>query len=221
MSTQSNAIRLIVKQDGSLLDVVNPFIASLNEFANIIQVISPFPASDSVAVNYNLRNSRITNYTQYLRLLKDNLGNILYGKDVVDPSKPYYQTVKDWNVWQIAISSKALRAISKYHSGKINVSATFKEFKNFSIEDTEIYKGTFGSNKSTTRGDLPISAITGDYYVCDSLDFFSSESNLEYTLFDIAIKTDDGWIKGSSYEFRMNSASTSISVDPACIWSCY
>jgi hypothetical protein len=42
-----------------------------------------------------LRSARVTNYTQYLRLLKDTNGNVVYGKDIVAPSKYYYQVVKD------------------------------------------------------------------------------------------------------------------------------
>lgn len=86
----TNVLQFIYNADGSLLDKVNPFIASNNQAANNIQIIAPFPASDSVAVNYYLRNARISNYTQYLRLLKDTNGNIVYAKDVVSPSKNYY-----------------------------------------------------------------------------------------------------------------------------------
>lgn len=214
----TNVLQFIYNADGSLLDKVNPFIASNNQAANNVQIIAPFPASDSVAVNYYLRNARISNYTQYARLLKDTSGNMVYAKDIVSPSKPYYQTVKDWNVWQIPISSKALRAISKYHAGKIDLSVTFREFKNFLIDETMEFKGTFGSAKSTTRGDIPASGMMdGDYYRCDYLDYFSNRANLDFTLMDLAIW--DGinlrWIKGSSYEEALPTPSTEVGVDPS------
>jgi len=213
----TNVLQFIYNADGSLLDKVNPFIASNNQAANNIQIISPFPASDSVSVNYYLRNARISNYTQYARLLKDTSGNIVYARDVVSPSKPYYQTVKDWNVWQIPISSKALRAISKYHAGKVDLSATFREFKNFLIDETMEFKGTFGSAKSTTRGDIPLTANDGDYYRCDYLDFHSNSANLDFTLMDLAIWDDinSRWIKGSSYEEALPTPSTEVGVDPS------
>ena len=213
----TNVLQFIYNADGSLLDKVNPFIASNNQAANNIQIIAPFPASDSVAVNYYLRNARISNYTQYLRLLKDTSGNIIYARDIVSPSKPYYQTVKDWNVWQIPISSKALRAISKYHAGKVDLSVTFREFKNFLIDETMEFKGTFGSAKSTTRGDIPLTANDGDYYRCDYLDFHSDNSNLDFTLMDLAIWDDinSRWIKGSSYEEALPTPSTEVGVDPS------
>lgn len=215
MST--NVLQFIYNADGSLLDKVNPFIASNNQAANNIQIIAPFPASDSVSINFYLRNARISNYTQYARLLKDTSGNIIHAKDIVSPSKPYYQTVKDWNVWQIPISSKALRAISKYHAGRVDLSVTFREFKNFLIDETMEFKGTFGSAKSTTRGDIPLTANEGDYYRCDYLDFHSNNSNLDFTLMDLAIwdEINNRWIKGSSYEEALPTPSTEVSVDPS------
>ena len=214
----TNVIQLIYNADGSLLDKVNPFIASNNQAANNIQIIAPFPASDSISVNYYLRNARVTNYTQYLRLLKDTNSQLVYGKDIVDPSKNYYQTVKDWNVWQIPISSKALRAISKYHAGKVDVSITVREYKNFLVDETMVFKGTFGSPKSTTRGDVPLTGTAdGDYYRCDYLDFNSASANLSFTLMDLAIwdEIEGRWIKGSSYEEALPTPSTEIGVDPA------
>jgi hypothetical protein len=213
----TNVLQFIYNADGSLLDKVNPFIASNNQAANNVQIIAPFPASDSVSINYYLRNARISNYTQYARLLKDTNGAMVYARDVVSPSKHYYQLVKDWNVWQIPISSKALRAISKYHAGKVDISITFREFKNFLIDETMDFKGTFGSPKSTTRGDIPASASDGDYYRCDYLDFFSHNANLNFTLMDLAIwdGIEERWIKGSSYEEALPTPSTEVGVDPS------
>ena len=210
-----NVIRVVLNSDGSILDVVNGFIASMNSYSNTIQVVAPFPDTDSLAVNYYLRNARVTNYTQYLRLLRDTNGVIQYGKDIVEPERNYYQQVKDYNVWQIAISSKALRAISKYHAGKVDLSITVREYKNYSIEDTMLYKGTFGSNKSTTRGDIPLTATDGDYYRCDALDFYSTHANLDFTVLDLAIYDVNRWILGASYEERLVSPSTVIGVDPS------
>ena len=214
----NNVIQLIYNVDGSLIDKVNSFISSNNQAANTIQVITPHPSSDSLSINYYLRNARITNYTQYLRLLKDREGQTVLAKDIVSPLKPYYQMIKDWYVWQIPISSKALRAISKYHSGMINVSVTIREFKNFLIEETMRYKGSFGSAKSDTRGDIPIEGIEdGDFYRCDYLDFYSTNAKLEFTLLDLAIWDDINlrWIKGSSYEEIMTTPTIELGVDPS------
>jgi hypothetical protein len=183
----TNVIQLIYNADGSLLTKVNAFIASNNQAVNVVQVIAPFPDTNSMSINYYLRNARITNYTQYLRLLRDNEDRVLFGKDVVSPERYYYQLVKDWNVWQIPISSKALRAISKYHAGKVDMSLTIREFKNFLSNEMINYKGTFGSPYSTTKGDIPVSGDNGDFYRCDYLDFLSHSANLRFTLMDIAI----------------------------------
>jgi hypothetical protein len=214
----TNVIQLVYNADGSLLSKNNAFIASNNQAANNIQVIAPFPNTDSISVNYYLRNARISNYTQYLRLLRDTEGNSVLGKDIIDPARPYYQTVKDWNVWQIPISSKALRAISKYHAGKVDVSVTIREFKNFLINETMEDKGTFGSANSTLRGDLPVTgAAPGDFYRCDYLDFYSASADLNFTLMDLAIW--DGinfrWVKGNVYEEIMTTPSTTVGVDPS------
>jgi hypothetical protein len=50
------------------------------------------------------------------------------------------------------------------------------------------FKGTFGSPKSTTRGDVPLTGTAdGDFYRCDYLDFTSASANLSFTLMDLAI----------------------------------
>ena len=64
--------------------------------------------------------------------------------------------------------------------GKVDLSVTFREFKNFLIDETMEFKGTFGSAKSSTRGDIPSSGMMDDYYRCDYLDFTNS-ANLFYT----------------------------------------
>jgi len=184
--------QLVINTDGSIVEKLKGFITATNQYANYIQVVSPFPNSDSVSINFYLRNARISTYTQYMTLQRDDNQVPLKGSDVISSSKEYYQSTKDWNVWIVPIGSVALAAISKYHAGMVDVSISFRSVRNLLIEETGTFMGTFGSRKSTTGGDLPETASNGDYYRCDYLDYDSYISNLEYTLSDLAIYTDAG-----------------------------
>jgi len=211
----SNIGQLIIGLNGSIVDKINGYITATSQFTNYIQVVAPFPDNDSVSINFYLRNARISDYTQYMTLQRDDSNVPLKGRDVVSSSKEYYQAIKDWNVWLVPIEDLALAAISKWHSGTVNVSVTFRSFRNLSIEETGTYIGTFGSRKSITKGDLPLTATEGDFYRCDYLDYYSDVSNLEYTLGDLAIYTNGEWIKGNAYETRLTSSSTEFGVDAA------
>jgi len=217
MPNKSNTIQVILNMDGSVLDTRNGFITSINEYSNSIQVISPFPISDSVSVNYYLQDTTMTNYTQYLVPLKDNQNNTILAKNIVDPTKPYYQTIKDWNVWQVPISNKALRAISKYHSGSINIAITFREYKTILPLEAKNNKGTFGLYTSNLKTDLPLTAVEGDFYKCSHYFYYSSNADLTFTYGDLAIWFESGWIISKPYEYRIGSPSITIGVEASIL----
>jgi hypothetical protein len=210
-----NTTRLIIGISGEIIDKNNGFLVANDSYSNMIQVISPFPASDSVKLEFYLRNARVTTYTQYIGLKKDDSGNPITAKDVVPSTETYYQSIKEWYVWQTALDPKILSAISKYHAGKVDVTVKFYQFRNLYVEEALNRIGTFGSRKSTTGGDLPAAANIGDYYECDFLDYYSYQTAEYYTLMDYAYYTESGWLKGIAYQWRKNSASTQIGVDPS------
>lgn len=105
--------QIIINNDGTIVDKVKAFITATSQYTNYIQVVAPFPGSDSVSISFYLRNARINTYTQYMTLQRDDNQVPLLGLDVVNSSKEYFQTVKDWNVWLVPIGSVALSAIAK------------------------------------------------------------------------------------------------------------
>ena len=211
----ANTTRLVIGLNGEIISKTNGYIVASGAFSNMIQIVAPFPASDSVSMEFYLRNARITTYTQYVSLFKDDSQEPILAKDVVSSTESYYQTVKEWYVWQSAISPQAISAISRFHSGKVDLTVKFKEFRNLYVEEAILYKGSFGSRKSTTQGDLPTTSTIGDYYECDFLDYYSFETSEYYTVNDYAYYTATGWLKGVAYEYRVNSSATSLGIDPA------
>ena len=210
----SNIGQIVVGLDGAIIDKRN-YIVATNQYTNYIQVVAPFDETDSVSINYYLRNSRIQNYTQYMTIQRDDSNVPLKGSDVISSTKAYFQATKDFNVWIVPISSTALAAISKYHAGKVDVSVGFRSLRNLEIEETETLKGTFGSRHSTTKGDLPLTSQQGDYYKCDFLDYYSAVADEYFTIADLAIWDNGEWIKGIAYETRLTVPSTEFGVDPA------
>jgi hypothetical protein len=83
--------------------------------------------------------------------------------------------------------------------------ATLDEFGKLDPEQVPVnivvFRGTFGSATSTTQGDLPLEAIQGDFYICDTDDFesavaFDSENNpITFDNGDKAVYTGTSWSK--------------------------
>ena len=169
----ANTTRLIIGLNGEIIDKSNGYIVANNSLSTNIQVISPFPMSDSVSLEFYLRNAKITTYKQYIGLLKDDVGQAVQAKDVVDSSETFYQTIKEWYVWQGPIEKQAISAISRYHAGKVDLTVKFREFRNLYVEEAQNFIGTFGSRKSFTGGDLPATSTIGDFYECDFLNYYS------------------------------------------------
>ena len=93
-----NTGQLIIGLDGSIVAKLNGYITATSQYTNYIQVVAPFDDTDSVSINFYLRNARISNYTQYITLQRDDSNVPLKGRDVIDSAKEYYQATKDWNV---------------------------------------------------------------------------------------------------------------------------
>jgi hypothetical protein len=58
-----------------------------------------------------------------------------------------------------------------------------------------VFRGTFGSAQSTTGGDLPVEAVQGDFYICDTNGFESAVANQTFDNGDKAVYTGTSWSK--------------------------
>jgi hypothetical protein len=91
------------------------------------------------------------------------------------------------------------RFINQNQLGVANGVATLDEFGTLSPEqipvDIVIFRGTFGSTQSTTGGDLPAQATQGDFYICDTNGFESTEANQTFDNGDKAVYTGTAWSK--------------------------
>jgi len=63
------------------------------------------------------------------------------------------------------------------------------------LDATGKYKGSFGSASSTTGGDLPASANTGDLYICDEDNFVSAVAGETFNTGDKALFDGTDWNK--------------------------
>jgi hypothetical protein len=193
-----NTIQFIVDESGQILNTPVGKVKAQTNLSNRIQLITPATTTTSVAVNYNIYDSRNLKLKQYLKPSTEK------GHEVIDKASPLYQIAHDWNVFYCDIYSTALSAISKYRSGKVGISFNFYETVPGDLAVT--YKGKFGFGKN-----LPETATDGDYYVCDSYNYW-----LDGTLYnkgDVLVWIADGWTRGEVNNIALTST-YDISVDP-------
>src|SRR5690554_6337328 len=88
---------------------------------DILYVISP--AVKATVITAFFQNQKQTEDTQQATFVLSDLSiDYLVSKDT-----SYYELVKDWNVWQTTIPSKALEFISYNRAGKIGISFAFRQ----------------------------------------------------------------------------------------------
>lgn len=210
-----NLLQFIYNVDGTLIDKSLTSVRAHSNYVNTIQIVAPWPLTDAISAEYTLYNTPIKQLQDYARLATNIIdGSSVLGKDVINNDKPYYQIAKDWFVWEIEIGKKALAAISDNHAGRFGVSFAVKETEYIVIATND--KGTFGSVKSTTKGDLPLTAIEGDYYRCDLINYESTIMTSDVFRFnEIAVYHNDEWIKGTQFTLRCNLMLQNIPVDPS------
>ena len=208
-----NVLQIIYNNDGSLIDKELRSVRAYSNYTNVIQVIAPWDISVLITLDYTLYNHKKIKIQDYSKLAKDINGNYIKGKDVISPLKPYFQTVKDWNVWEVEVSQRALSAISGDRAGRFGISLTVKE-SSFTSEGV-INGGTFGSIKSTTGGDLPETAQEGEYFRCDLVNYYSTVADDYFNYRESAIWLNDKWEKGTTYSLKFNLSTQDIPVDPS------
>jgi hypothetical protein len=193
-----NTIQFIVDESGQILNTPVGKVKAQTNLSNRIQLITPATTSTGVAVNYNIYDSRNLKLKQYLKPSTEK------GHEVIDKASPLYQIAHDWNVFYCDIYSTALSAISKYRSGKVGISFDFYETVPGDLAVT--YKGKFGFGK-----DLPETATDGDYYICDSYNYWLNGTL--YNKGDVLVWVADGWTRGEVNNIALTST-YDISIDP-------
>lgn len=209
----NNVLQYIYDINGSIIDQNLGSAKRLSNLVSTFQVVAPFPATDSciATVQYATGSTDII----FLRIAKDINNNIKKGSDVIDESHTYYQDVVNYNVWEMEIPDYILTNISKFRSGKIDVSFTFREF--IPAVEGSNYLGSFGSSSSTTRGDLPETGTFSDYdyYVCLGYNYFSTVLDQTVTYQQAVYWINSEWTVGTSFTQRLTTAVGIIPVDLA------
>lgn len=193
-------IKILIKSDGSYLDTILPPITANEDGRTIVQVIAPFPITDIVSVNYSIRPIQATVKGSYL------LPTGKFGKDVLDEDYTHFQTVADWNVFEIPINAVALEYISKYRAGLVLVSFTIKQLQTPYFATN--YLGLFSDTNpipTTTYND-------GDYFIANEYNFTAHD--ITWAKGDYAYFYNGKWNKGKSV-LKASTPSIELPVDPS------
>ena len=139
-------IQLVFDNNGDIIDRSYSPIRSHSNYKHVLQVVSPNSITEAVDATISTFEKAILSKTVRLRLAMDVDGNYIKGSDVVDPLKAYYQTVADYNVWEVELGPVAA-LVQKINVNKIGLSITFSEY----VVDSRAltYLGTFGDTDLT------------------------------------------------------------------------
>jgi len=193
-------IKILIKSDGSYLDTILPPITANEDGRTIVQVIAPFPITDIVSVNYSIRPIQATVKGSYL------LPTGKFGKDVLDEDYTHFQTVADWNVFEIPINAVALEYISKYRAGLVLVSFAITQLQTPYFATN--YLGLFSNTQ-------PIPATSyndGDYFIANEYNFTAHD--ITWAKGDYAYFYNGKWNKGKSV-LKASTPSIELPVDPS------
>ena len=193
-------IKILIKSDGSYLDTILPPITANEDGRTIVQVIAPFPITDIVSVNYSIRPIQATVKGSYL------VPTGKFGKDVLADDYTHFQTVADWNVFEIPINAVALEYISKYRAGLVLVSFTIKQLQTPYFATN--YLGLFSNTQ-------PIPATSyndGDYFIANEYNFTAHD--ITWAKGDYAYFYNGKWNKGKSV-LKASTPSIELPVDPS------
>jgi hypothetical protein len=195
---KKNALQFIIDSSGNYLDYSGS-VRALSNYVGMVQIITPLPLDDAVGINFIVYDSKIQNLSQYV------IPTAYKGRDVIPETDVLYQTVYNWNVFEVEIFEKALSYISKHHQGRIGASFTFEEIVPSARAVT--YKGLFGSETP-----LPTTGMTtGDYYVCE--DYNYNAQGFVFGKGQIIYWNGTKWIKDRMV-MKLTTATIDIPVDP-------
>jgi hypothetical protein len=197
---QKKGSLFIINNTGSYLQTQRGVLRALDDYASVIQVLAPFDINTVVEVNYLIYGVNNSTLTQYVS------STVYTGADVLESTHSLYQTVSDWVLWEIPVTSRALAKISKYKSSQLGIAFSFKE--RYAPPTALTYIDTFGISS-----DLPASGTTlGDYYLCDTYNYTSAEASLEFTKHDYAVWNGTIWTKPTQYTLTENTTTINLVV---------
>ena len=209
-----NILTFCVKNDLTFVDGSLPSgkLVANDINRNSIYLITPyFEATVFANFQSNLQADKPTSVIGVLVNGKINIS------EVVDPSKSYYDLVKNWNIYEFKVPSYTLSFISRNRTGKIGI--------NFSIEQrlVPMIKPSYGAYRGEIiDGHFPDLILAG-YYVNKTIGFEYSnydEETIVYNLNDILIIEDDynDWgTKINAYTNRGSTPTALYSVDPSIL----
>lgn len=204
-----NTIRFIINADGTHKVSNRGILRALSQYDTKLYIITPLPLETSIRVNYLIHERHDIRTQQYLTPVVN-----MKGCDLVSELESIYQEVADWNVFGCSINPLAYSKISKYRSGRIGISFTISQVLNVEGNpNLTNYKGLIGSN-----GDIPSGTYqNGDYFECDTFNFFSQTLNKRLTQGSIAYFKDNAWHELERFEVIKNTTTENVAVDPACL----
>lgn len=203
----------IFKNDGTFIDAKTEDITASSNFTNKIYFISGVDAGNSIVASMYLNGKTRKINQQRAHLYRDTSGKQIKAKDFIDGELPYFQMVKDYNVWELEISEYTLSSISKRTAGYIHISFGISEVH---LDPNAIrYMGTFGNISSTLEGDLPHTAEVGDYYTCNVKNYYSSRANRDVQYKEAMYWDGNKWVHANSYNLILTTDAEEISVNPA------
>jgi hypothetical protein len=185
-------------ETGSLLAEPIGMLRANANYSSTISLITPFDLEAIISIVYSKANRLNDDITQYLVP-----NGYLKGKDLLDETNPLYQTVYDWNVFEIGVNKKALAYVAKYRSGILYGAIRVEE--PIQPANAKNYKGTFGNIS------LPEVAEEFDYYICNRYNHF--DKDILWTISDYAYFYNGKWNK-SNYKGLAGSSTFEIPVDP-------
>lgn len=165
---------------------------------DFIYVISPFSLDTAITVTFENELQDREKVSAYLRVSDEPIANL------VSEKSSYFGLVKDWNVWQTNIPSKALNFIAHNRAGEISLSFNIKEIITPSIPSGLEYKGKIEE----------VSEISGDgVYVVDTI--YLEYNGIEFGLRDLLVIAGGNVERVGSIKQLKNTPTLKYSVDPS------
>lgn len=189
------------------LKFVNGSIPSTKLTANdinrdVIYVVAPFEISSVVKVKFTDELNQQESVSQLLKYT-----NEVSVDELVEKTKPYYEMVKDWNVYYVEMKGKPLSFVSNRVASGI--------FLSFSVvitkPKTNLVNGlSFVGYEYETSLDTPLN--NGEYKIIRNPLF--EEDGVSYKVDDIIYKENDNYFKISASIRKGGTTSVKYLVEP-------
>jgi len=169
--------------------------------SNFLYVITPSPIRTLIKASFQNEMQNETPETVPL----EYVGDKIRVDDLVPKNAPYYNMVKDWNVFTSGIPAKSLEMISYSRAGMIGVSFNFTEL----------------IVPQAVEGYDYIADITNPDYIPNMVGYYVVKvavyefGGFEFTYNDILIKTSTGVVKRRALTIVKNTNTLRYSIDPS------